>query len=216
MIEIIIPVGPGHEQAAEFAKLSIQCAMDNYMFDDVRVVLVDDVAGKKGRSASRNMGAKASKADWIFWLDADDLVHPDIFLNAESVLSLADHDAIWGMVHQLDRFIATPRYELPRINDYATLIKYPSAWTVKIGHFVRPQIARDFPFNEVMNCAEDWDYYLRVWKKARCVKIPAPFYVKTTGNQSTGPKSANGADWSRITADMLETARQEYNQENPA
>jgi hypothetical protein len=58
-----------------------------------------------------------------------------------------------------------------------------------------------------MNCGEDWDYYLRIWKAEKCEKVPAPFYVKIAGNHSQGPKSATGREWSEKVEELLRTAR---------
>ena len=75
-LDIITPVGPGHTQAVEQAKASVQRAIKAGLgpFSEVRHVVVDDTEGALGRSAARNQAVKASTADWLFFLDADDLL----------------------------------------------------------------------------------------------------------------------------------------------
>jgi len=65
---------------------------------------IDDTQGLKGRSASRNSEvaeAVARGADWIFFLDADDLILTEAF---EKVMDAVKHyDAIWGAICELKK-----------------------------------------------------------------------------------------------------------------
>lgn len=95
---VVIPVGPGHEKLALRAKASVQQAVAHGMgaFDGVEVLCQDD-SGGLGRSRARNLAvgqAGRMAADWIFFLDADDLMHPHAF---EAVAGfLPGHDAVWA------------------------------------------------------------------------------------------------------------------------
>ena len=209
-ISVIIPVGPGHEESVDRARLSVMAAQDSAQYaGDVRCLVVDDTQGELGRSKARNMAVESAKTDWVFFLDADDMMHPNAI---QAWMNHEGHDAIWGTLREQTGQYLVERYEVAPITSYEQLIKYPPAWTVKIGHFIRADIARKYPFNEDMNCGEDWDYYLRVWKHENCIKIPEPFYVKIAGNHSTGPKSATGRDWTESVEGQLAEARKAFHE----
>ena len=211
LIDVILPVGPGHDEVSRRAIASVHVAQDNAAAAGVeattRVAVVDDQRGEIGRSAARNDAVQESSAEWVFFLDADDMMHPDALVNAMPTLEGGEFDAVWGLCHQMEGDYILPRYELPRIVSRDVLLRHHPMTTVKIGHFVRQEVAAAHPFNVDMDCGEDWDYYLRVWDDARCVKIPAPFYIKVRGQHSTGPRSATGAQWSETVDAMLAQAR---------
>src|SRR5258707_1370425 len=100
---VVMPVGPGHELFALDAIDSVtNAATRPGAFDDVCVVRVDDLNGELGRSAARNDGVKRAKgagADWLFFLDADDLMHPDAFEAVRPFLH--GYDAVWGAICEL-------------------------------------------------------------------------------------------------------------------
>ena len=213
-VDVIIPVGPGHETLHKRAAMSVHMAQDNWPTKGVRVVVVDDCDGKTGRSRARNEAVNASAAEWIFFLDADDMMHPQCFEHAAPYLASKDglsgqpvRDAVWGMCRKMEGEYVLPLMELPRITSYEVLIRHHPLMTIKIGHFVRREVAIANPFDEDMDCGEDWDYFLRVWRHHRCIKIPHPFYIKTSGNHSTGARSATGRQWVETVTAMLEKER---------
>ena len=80
---VITPVGPGHQRLYYECSQSIQAAIKHSQgpFNDISIIRIDDTSGAKGRSASRNEAVKRAKAanfEWLFFLDADDL----LFVNA--------------------------------------------------------------------------------------------------------------------------------------
>lgn len=203
--DVIIPVGPGHEQLVHRAVNSVAIA-ERYskgLFTDIDVIAIDDTKGDHGRSKARNEGVQGSKADWLFFLDADDLMSPKCFMN---VAEYQDHDAIWGRIIEYANGVVTERYQVPEIESFADLLFYDPYLTIQMGHFVRREIALENPFNEKMNTGEDWDYYLRVWKH-NCIKINLSFMYNVRGEHSTGPKSANGQQWRKVVEDLIEKAK---------
>ncbi len=207
-IDVIVPVGPGHEELHRRAVGSVHMAIDNADQRGVSVVVMEDFRGEIGRSKARNDAVKGSSADWVFFLDSDDMMHPRCFEHARHYLESFDgYEAIWGLCHKLEGEYILPRMELPNISRYEVLIRHHPMATVKIGHFVRREVALEYPFNESMDCGEDWDYYLRIWKAEKCIKVPHPFYIKASGQHSKGPRSANGRQWTETVQRMLAEAR---------
>ena len=209
-VTIIIPVGPGHETLAEHAVASVIEACDNPgPFGDVRIRMVDDMEGKLGRSKARNIGAKEATADWLFFLDADDLLLDQAFTNVEPYLG---HDAVWGLIVELrpnDVMVArTQALELDSYNGgLKGYINYEPFLTCQMGHFVKREVFE--PFDEEMDVGEDVKYYLNMWKNHDCVKIRRPFFINRRGRHSQGPRSATGRQWNLVTSELMREAREQ-------
>ena len=205
MIDVIVPVGPGHESVVSRAINSIEIASD-YSGIEARIIKVDDTHGNLGRSLARNHGVNRAEAEWLFFLDADDLIHPE---GLEPVRSgyINDFDAVFGLTTELVDGNILTRYQVPQIDDYEQLISHDPFMTVKMGHFVRREVALTLPFNLDMDAGEDWHYYLRLWKQYNCVKVNAPLFIKVRGQHSTGPRSATGTDWNAAVGALIEEAR---------
>lgn len=203
--DIVLPVGPGHEETHMEAVNSVKiAAMNKGQFESISIRVVDDTKGELGRSKARNMGVQESDADWIFFLDADDLMHPYAF---EAKSRHPYLDALWGNIWEIGHGVTAWRYQIPQIKTYQELISFPPYYTLQMGHFVKREVALKHPFDEEMNCGEDFKYYLEVWKNHNCLKIDEPLFLNRKGHHSTGPRSATGRDWNQAVASLLEEAR---------
>ena len=150
------------------------------------VIPIDDTEGKLGRSKARNIAVRMAKAEWVYFLDADDLMHKD----AKKAEKYQDYIGIWGLIND-------GKVRIPQVRnvDLKTLIQHEPTQTLQMGHFLRREVALENPFDEDMDCGEDFKHYLNIWSKYKCVKIPWTLFVNRRGNHSTGPRSANGRDW---------------------
>jgi len=164
-------------------------------------------------SRCRNSGVRAAaeqQVDWIFFLDADDLMAPQAFALASPYL--LEYDAVWGLIYSFDHNRSRPAErpgQLKTINDVTDLLSVDPFLTLQIGHFVRTRVALTTPFDPSLDAGEDFDYYLRVWAKYRCVKTPYPFFFNRRGLHSTGPRSADGRQWRMAVEErMIHYARQ--------
>lgn len=198
---VVVPVGPGHELLAMDARDSVEAAFRATPgpFVDLAVVEVDDTRGALGRSAARNRGvtqAVEQGANWIFFLDADDVVHPRAFATAGPYLSRCD--AVWGAISELapDEESGILRAgQIMEISRLSQLLANDPAGTLQMGHFVKAEIALATPFNPDLDAGEDFDYYLRVWAKFNCIKIPEPLFFNRRGMHATGTRGATGRQW---------------------
>ncbi len=199
-IDVIIPVGPGHQSIVNDAIQSVQiaCYTDKGPFDEVHIRAMDDSRGHAGRSKTRNEAIKSSTTEWLFFLDADDLMHPDAF----SVLNdYLDYDAVWGNICEYRDGCLFPRYQAPRIEDIKILHEVDPYLTLQMGFFVKRE--KMILFREDLNTGEDWDVYLKLWESCRCIKQEEVLMINRRGFHSTGPKSANGRDWRKTVEKII-------------
>ena len=185
-----MPVGPGHEALALDAQDSVRNAFEHGRgaFTALEIIVIDDTAAQLGRSQARNNGvasALAAGADWIFFLDADDIMDANAF--AAATPYLAGHDAVWGAIAELadDEESGVLREEqLPEIRGIEPLLSCDPYGLLQIGHFVKTAVALAHPFDTALDAGEDFDYYLRVWAKHKCIKIAQPLFYRSEEHTS--------------------------------
>ena len=154
-------------------------------FDKVEHVLVDDHAGKLGRSAARNKGM--IEADWYFFLDADDRLRPD-------ALNLIEFNAsaTFGAV-ALDGKV-TKENVWPC--GWGEIARHGSLGTLSMGFFCRSDVARRLRFNEDMDAGEDFDFYMRL---PDFVKVRQPLVdIGYSAPSAGGPRGYKRIDWTGI------------------
>lgn len=210
---IISPIGPGHQNLYEQTKESIRqaCEYGAGPFCELIPFRIDDSQGQIGAFRSRNEAVKQAASrgiEWVFFLDADDLLVPQAFCHVEPLLE--KYDAIWGQIYTFqDGTNLAMRLEgqLPETESFTDLLQFDPSLTLKIGHFVRTEIALQNPFNETMPVGADYDYYLRIWKKHRCLKLNQPLFASRKGSHSSGPETHLKQAWKRAVSQILEKER---------
>jgi FkbM family methyltransferase len=214
-VAVVTPVGPGHAASYAECRASIERAWrtSRGSFSALEILPIDDQQGALGRSRARNLGiakARAAGAEWIFFLDADDLMAEDAF--AAVAAHLADHDAIWGLIATLESGESQPHLRMPQpltLQSIDEVISFDPFRTLKMGHFVRAEIAHRTPFDENMDAGEDFDYYLRLWEFCRCIKVAELFFIIRAHRHSTGPRAASPEAWRAAVLAQLDAKRGE-------
>lgn len=200
-LAVVTPVGPGHAALYEECRRSVMDAWQHSRgpFASLQCIAVDDGEGRLGRSRARNIGierAQAQGADWVFFLDADDLMAPEAF--AAVAGRIDDHDALWGLILGLAPEAARPHLRMPQVvsmDEINDLLLFDPFLTLQMGHFVRTAAAVSVRFDEALDAGEDFDYYLRLWSRFRCAKLPREFFINRHARHSGGPRAASAADW---------------------
>jgi len=201
---VITSVGPGHEQLLENSCRPSVTSAANFSkgpFSEIQHIVMDDTKGLYGRSKRRNEAIqKALDAayEWVFFLDADDVLTPNAFdrlgqcLGAEPAL-----DAVWGLICEFD---ANDEPQLrpnqaERLDTREQFLATEPFYSIQIGAFVRTKCVARFGFDETMDTGEDFKLYYQLWENYRCAKRPEIFFINRRGAHSTGPRSATGEDW---------------------
>jgi hypothetical protein len=199
---VITPIGPGHGDLVRAAIVSVQEAFrtNRGPFTDVILVPMPDFTGEHGRSRRRNDGidyALANGIDWIFFLDADDIMAPNAFACLAPYVQ--EYDAIFGLI--AESRVGAPDQVKLRTNqlgattDLSDILRYDPFLTLQMGHFVRTKAAAAIRFDVKMDTGEDFKYYLNLWDQYRCAKINQILFINRRGSHSTGPRSADGGSW---------------------
>jgi hypothetical protein len=152
--------------------------------------------------------------DWVFFLDADDILTPNAFEAFGRCLSAEpDLDAVWGLICALDD-AGQPELrdgQPERIDSREKYLATPPFLGVQIGAFVRAGVAAGIGFDTAMDTGEDYRFYCALWAGHRCAKRPEIFFLNRRGAHSTGPRSATGADWRRLAQEIgLDAARPDH------
>lgn len=198
---VVTPVGPGHEALAEQARASVAaaCQAGTGPFAEVAFVPLLDLEGAHGRSSRRNDGiryALAKQFDWIFFLDADDLMAREAFTAVAPYVE--DHDAVFGQITVFDpvKMEAEVRpHQMGATSSLADVLRFDPAFSLQMGHFVRTSAAASIGFDTALNTGEDFKYYLELWRQYRCTKLAQTLFYNRRGQHSTGPRSADGRQW---------------------
>lgn len=207
-LTVLIPVGPGHEAVSRDAEASVVEAWVNHQgpFTDYSVHSQFDPHGQ-GRGKTRNLllaEQSFEPRDFVFWLDADDLMAPDALLGFQTALEAQPAlDAIWGTIscqRGQEPFRVRPAQVYPK--NYSDLIRAEPSRTLQSGFFVRGQVAQAEPWNETMREGEDFEMYFRLWRRYRCTKSPSVFMLNRRGVSASGPQASDGRQW-RIAVERL-------------
>lgn len=124
----------------------------------------------KGPSAARNAGGKVAKGEYLVFLDADDLIHPEYL---QKTLESFNLNSNCKLVYTGAQFFEAQSGEwvLQPYVDFRSLLlnnRIPCYALHKTTDFVALN-----GFDENLNALEDWDYWIRLLKNGgEVVKLP--------------------------------------------
>lgn len=210
-IAAIVPAGPGHQKVASEAIDSILAATLPPGWE-LEPILVPDEAGELGRSRARNLGAAASDAPWLLFLDADDLLAREAFAALERALvEEPEVESVHG--HLVNRHglylgkecisLMTQRSEDCRapFRSFAELAAHGPFSGIHVGHFVHRRV-----FDAVGGWLEDIDigedvemtwacaYHARAFRKVDEALAIIRIHVPSAGGRRGYGKIQPGAN----------------------
>lgn len=169
-----------------------------YQKEQVRIIRQDN----RGASAARNTGIAAAKGNYIQFLDADDLLHPEKISSQMRALGGADNlTAVGGTVHFTDGsdpFITTAEFgKNERIDPVYFLLRLLGGDIVEKGHegMIQPNawltpkklIMQAGPWNEELTLDDDGEFFCRVVlqsKEVLYVRESINYYRKYNASKS--------------------------------
>ena len=188
-VAVIIPVGPGHEEVSEEAVESCFAAARHPAWE-ISPFVVDDTRGEMGRSHARNVGTREALgegADWLFYLDADDVMHAGALRALEIAVHVQpDLEAVWGEVwHAFGLYDNSKERRLLQLREersnkcVAPLEGWPAILAngpfacIHLGMFIKPELFdRVGGWNEWWDLGEDVEFNWACAAHAKsCVKL---------------------------------------------
>lgn len=198
LVSVIIPVGPGHTRYLNDALDSLIGQVTN----EWEAIVVNDTGedwtavrgapwarvivntGKHGAGVARNLGVKHAKGELLFFLDADDMLHPNALIEMVRQYGRGDagyiySDALVPESQNKSKVVTAPEFTqdgwLKRgLHSQAVLIGKEDFWSIG-------------GFNEEMLAWEDWDFFVKCISSGICgVRVPEPLllYRKHLGKRS--------------------------------
>lgn len=192
---VVIPIGPDQQSDFDVSCPSVERAWAHGQgpFSGFEIVPVWDTTGAMTPAERRNTGidiARSRNCEWIFFLDARDL------LNASAFVDLAHYhaglDAVWGNICENTigtNDIALRANQLPTANNIETILRCAPDSTLRMGHFVRTECADAVRFDTGMDGGEDYKYYLDLWSQYRCAKVAHVFSIERRPAAGASPSA---------------------------
>lgn len=152
-------------------------------FAKVDHLIIGDENGELGRGRARNLGIDETMTEWIFFLDADDVMRPDALTRIQ-----LDEVATFGHITKDGR----PFFRNVWPCGWREIALCGATGTLAMGFFCRADVANAVRFNEVMDIGEDYDFYLRLpsFVKVRKPLVDIGYSVPSAG----GPRSPGEAE----------------------
>ena len=135
--------------------------------------------GHSGAGAARNTGITAARGAYVAFLDDDDVWQPEKVARQVAALERAP-DAGLCYTGTVEQWPDGRRTHVPREVDDADLTAELACRNV-VGSMsvvcVRTELAREHPFDAAMPAWEDLDWFLRLSRVTRFVRLPDPLVV---------------------------------------
>ena len=220
-VAVIIPCGGHHGQ---FIAGAVQSCLDSTDLPDAIIVVDDASAGFDplpahdilhvimapkhiGRSAARNLAAKEAKTEWLFFLDADDVLEPTALSDFRGHLDASSGrlNLLYADYDYIDADGTRCRVE-KRAFEHRKIRPMPYNY-FNIGMFVRRgRFIEIGGFDEDMTFGEYWDLalrYIAAGNPPLVVKNRRPLFVARAGS-SVSPNPMKGmADATRKMQAMI-------------
>lgn len=200
-VVVVTPVGPGHERWVDWCRETVTRASRRRRrgpVDEIFHSIILDLKGK-GRSLARNRAMERhADADWYFFLDADDEMHPDAFrlfdvyrernpmvraFIGSAVLKRKGKE----IPHKAEVY-PTSREEILAFDSCHGLFAMP-------GFYGGPE-CRELWFDEAMDRCESFDFTMAFVMAHDWMKCKSPFaFICPDRPSAWGPRGYRRIDW---------------------
>ena len=187
---VITPVGPGHDTIFDECSASVTAARENNSgaFNEILHLRIDDPLGKFGAGKARDVGTREAitrGSDWIFFLDADDVMTPNAFELISPYLN--SYDAVWGAVCRLAVDGGNAQIDhtaVPVCQNLLRIFNEGLDACLTESHFMRASKATCVPYDNKAEGTDFLHHAFAAWRNHRCVKISRPLAVRREGKAS--------------------------------
>jgi len=215
---VILVIGPGsYGDKIARCRESITAAIehDKGVFASIELVEANGSDGKLNRSQLINKTTESLREknfDWFLLIDADSALFRETFTAYREGFN--EFDALWGSIIEYDqnqKQYGKRENQLPQVSTLTEILFSHPYYTLDFPHFVRAESFYATRFDEAMTSGEDFDYVLRLWPQARCIKVDRPLSAfNKQRTASWGPKEGT-KEWLY----SVSTAFSKYFAENP-
>lgn len=205
---VIIPIAPHQQDDFETCCQMVEraWAYGQGPFTAFEIVPVWDTSGSMTRAERRNTGidiARARACEWIFFLDAPDLMNASAF--ADFVHYHDRYDAVWGNIcenTQGTNDVELRQGQIITASHIDEILRHSPELTLRIAHFVRTDCAHEVRFDASMSAGEEYKYFLDLWGRYRCAKVAHVFSIERRPHMPDA-HSVGGAAWNRAVAQIV-------------
>ena len=168
---------------------------DEYSQNDSRIQVYHIENG--GVSHARNVGLDMAKGEYITFIDADDTVAENYLENLYTCMTSNKTDlVISGILKADDQGNTLKEIHVPYkgtksvegiINEFASVQHDTGIYGFCVAKIFRKQLAEDLRFDEEINLAEDFDFYLRLYDKISTIYFDDQclyYYLQNADNSS--------------------------------
>ena len=172
-------------------------------FESAGIVVINQPNG--GASAARNAGLRAARGEFIQFLDADDILHPDKIalqielLRAHPEASLVSAEwARFSTTPSAALFIREPNWkdisavEFLQLHFETSAMMHPAAWLAR-----RSLLEESGPWDETLSLNDDGEYFARaMFRASRILFCPGArsYYRSNISGSLSGRKDARSLD----------------------
>lgn len=172
-------------------------------YSDPRIRLIKNRT-KVGISRARNQGIAQARGEFVAFHDADDVSLPGRFQKQiDAFAKHPDTAMLGGQVETIDGDGARRKVPLRKLNPDCRDVLAKNCFATSSVMVRRAALREVGGFCPVLDCAEDWELWIRIAKKYRTANLPDTLFLyRVTPGGITERERPNLPLWNALVVDM--------------